>query len=339
MRLRIPGLIPWRKAAPYTLQPPYGEARADFLSRRPGPDDTERADRAVGPFGGIFAVVADVGQDNYLVSVYLFADGTISIYSSVGTHSTGLGGAPSVVETAAVLVEEVQAKLAEFSPVDDLAALPLPDHGCSQILVRTLDGDFAASDRLNSKHEVVAELAAMGLILTHLARAALIEGFDRVEAGQVCYRLDPEYRRVRSTLMSWIPEQVPQAARVVSVVVEIADAEARTVTSLFAFADGSTSVYRSDGTRADGLSGIPGVAGAAGALLHSVESALPAFRPSALLPLPQPGRVQFIVHAKLRDDGVWTELAAIVTRAELEDGSHPLSAAFDRANEVLRLAV
>ena len=203
--------------------------------------------------------------------------------------------------------------------MSDLGTLPIPDPAARRILVRTYKGDFAASDRLGSKHEVVAELSAMGLIVTQLARAALIEGFDRVEAGEVRYRMDPEYRRVRSTLMSWIPEQeqVPPAARVVSVVVEMADAEARTVTSLFAFADGSTSVYRSDGTLADGLSGIAGVADAAGALLRSIETALPAFRPSALLPLPQPGRVQFVAHARLRDDGVWTELVAIATRAEL----------------------
>ena len=62
----------------------------------------------------IFAVVVDVAHDTYLVSVYLFADGTITIHSSAGTHSTGLRGAPSVVEGAAAIFEEVEAKLAEF---------------------------------------------------------------------------------------------------------------------------------------------------------------------------------------------------------------------------------
>jgi hypothetical protein len=124
----------------------------------------------------------------------------------------------------------------------------------------------------------------------------------------------------------------------VSVAVEIPDAETETVTSLFAFADGSTSVYRSDGTLAEGLSGITGVAEAARGLLDSVEAALSAFGPAELISLPQPGRVQFVAHARLGVDGEWAELLAMAARAALADGSHPLAAAFDRANELLRIA-
>ena len=334
--MRFLGRSPRREPVPYVLHPPYGEARSELLSRRPAPAD----DVAARPFGRLFAVVADVGLDDYLVSVYLFADGTISIYSSVGIHSTGLRGAPKVAATATAIFEEVQTALGEFSPVEDLSTLPLPDRGNSQILARTFDGDFAASDRLNSKHEMVAELAAMAHLLTQLARMAVVEGFDRAEAGEVLYRLDPEYRRVRSALLDWVParEQVPVTTRVVSVAVEIADAETETVTSLFAFADGSTSVYRSDGTLARGLSGMPGVAAAARALLESIEAVLPAFGPGGLISLPQPGRVHFVAHARLGEEGETTELLATAPRTGLADGSLPLSAAFDRANEVLRIA-
>ena len=340
--MRFLGRSPRRDAVPYVLHRPYGEARSKLLSRRPAPED-DAADGPAGtarPFGRPLAVVVDVGLDTYLVSVYLFADGTITIHSSEGIHSIGLRGAPKVAAAATAILEEVEASFGEFSPVEDVSTLPLPDRGNSQILARTYEGDFAASDRLNSKHEVVAELAAMALILTQLARIALVEGFDRVDAGEVRYRLSPEYRRVRSTLMDWVPalEQVPEAVRVVSVAVEIGEAETETVTSLFAFADGSTSVYRSDGTLAKGLSGTPGVADAARALLDSIETALSAFGPAELISLPQPGRVQFVARARLRQDGEWTELLAIATRAELADGSHLLSASFDRANEVFRIA-
>ena len=336
MSVRFLGRSPRREAVPYVLHPPYGEARSKLLSRRPAPED----DVTARPFGRLFAAVADVGLDTYLVSVYLFADGTIEIYSSVGLHSSGLRGAPSVAAAATAILEEVEAALGEFSPVEDVKTLPLPDRGNSQILARTYEGDFAASDRLNSKHEMVAQLAAMALLLTQLARMALDEGFDRLEADEVRYRLAPEYRRVRSTLMDWLPapEQVPAAARVVSVAVEIAEPETEIVTSLFAFADGSTSVYSSDGTLAEGLSHIPGVADAARALLDSIETALSTFGPVELISLPQPGRVQFVAHARLGEDGECTELLAIATRAGLADGLHPLSAAFDRANEVLRIA-
>jgi hypothetical protein len=340
--VRFLGRSPRREAVPYVLHPPYGEARSKLLSRRAAPEDAAAPGPAgtARPFGRLFAVVVDVGLDDYLVSVYLFADGTITIHSSVGIHSTGLRGALKVAAAATAILEEVEAALGEFSPVQDVSTLPLPTRGNSQILVRTYEGDFAASDRLNSKHETVAELAAMALLLTELARMALVEGYDRVEAGEVRYRLDPEYRRVRSTLMDWLPgpEQVSAAVRVVGVAVEIADADTETVTSLFAFADGSTSVYRSDGTLAEGLSGIPGIADAARSLLDSIEAALSAFGPAELISLPQPGRVQFIAHASLGEGGEWMELLAVATRAALADRFHPLAAAFDRANEVLRIA-
>ena len=327
---------PRREVVPYDLHPPYGEARSTLLSRRPGPQD----DTAARPFGRLFAVVADVGFDDYLVSVFLFADGTISIYSTGGIHSTGLRGAPKVAQAATAIVEEVEKAIGEFSSVEDLGALPLPDRCHSQILARTYEGDLAAFDQPNPKRGPVAMLSAMALLLTELARTALIEGLDRVEVGEVSYRLAPEYRRIRSTLMDWLPgpERLPAAARVASVAVEIGETETETVTSLFAFADGSTSLYRSDGTLVEGLSEIPGIADATGALLNAIENAIPAFERAELIALPQPGRVQFVARARLGGDGKWTELLAVTSRAALADGSHPLSAAFDRANDVLRIA-
>jgi hypothetical protein len=332
--MRFPGRSGRRENVPYVPGPQYCEARSTLLSRRPDPGDQATAR----PFGRVFSAVADVGLEDGLVSVYLLADGTISIYTTGGIHSTGLRGAPKVAAVAAEILEGIDNALGEFSPVEDLTAVPLPDHGHFQILVRTYEGDLVASDRHGPKHGAVAELAAMALILTDLARTALAEGFDRVEAGEVIYQLGPEYRRLRSALMDWLPEQLPVSARVASVTVEIGEAEPAMVTSLFAFADGSTSVYRSDGTLMEGLSGVPGVAAAARALLDSIETALAAFGPAELISLPQPGRVQFVARARLGEGGEYRELQAIAGRPALADGSHPLSAAFDRANDVLRLA-
>jgi hypothetical protein len=340
--MRFLGRSPRREPVPYVLHPPYAEARSQLLSRRPAPEDDAAAGPAgtPRPSGQLFAVVADLGLDDHLVSVFMFADGTISIYSSVGIHSTGLRGATKVAEAATAIFEQVEQTLGEFSPVEDVGVLPLPDRGQSQILARTYEGDFAVSDRLNHRHEVVATLAAMALILTRLARIALVEGFDRVEAGEVGYRLAPEYRRLRSTLMDWLPasEQIPAATRVASVAVEIGEAATETVTSLFAFADGSTSLYRSDGTLMEGLSETPGMADAARALLESIEPALSAFGPVELISLPQPGRVQFVARARLGENAEWSQLVAVASRQALADGLHPLSAAFDRANVIIRIA-
>ncbi|HEX7491985.1 MAG TPA: hypothetical protein VF337_09820 [Candidatus Limnocylindrales bacterium] len=334
--MRLMGRSPRGEAAAYVVRSPYGEARAELLSRRPGSVDNVSA----GPFGRLFAVVADMGLEMDLVSVYVFADGTIAIYNTGGIHSTGLRGAPKVSQAAEAILEEVEKTLGEFSPVEDIGTIPLPRRGHCQILARTLDGDFVAFDQSNPKHGPVAVLAAMALILTKLARTVLIEGLDRVEAGEVRYAVAPEYRRIRSTLMDWLPgpERLPAAARVAGVAMEFGDAATDTVTSLFAFADDSTSLYRSDGALVEGLSEVPGMAIAARALLASIEAALPEFRPAELISLPQPGRVQFMARARLGGSGEWTRLLAITSREALAGGRHPLSAAFDQANEVLRIA-
>jgi hypothetical protein len=87
-----------------------------------------------------------------------------------------------------------------------------------------------------------------------------------------------------------------------------------------------------------GLSVTPGVADAARALLESIKPALSAFGPAELISLPQPGRVQFVARARLDENSEWSQLLAVASREALAGGLHPLSAAFDRANEVLRIA-
>ena len=84
--MRFLGRSQRREAVPYAIHPPYGEARSKLLSRRPAPEDDAAAGPAgtARPFGRLFAGVADVGLDTYLVSVYLFADGTISGGNEVG---------------------------------------------------------------------------------------------------------------------------------------------------------------------------------------------------------------------------------------------------------------
>jgi len=333
--MRFLGRPPRPQPLPYAIHPPYAEARAELLAHRPAPGTIRR----VVPWGRLFGVVVDVGLDEYLVSVYLLDDGTISIYSTAGIHSTGLRGAARVADAARAIVEETDAALDGFTRVEDGAALPLPERGHSRVLARTYDGDLVATDAAESTQRAVAELSAMAIILTRLARAALVEGFDRVETGEVRYQLSPDYRRLRSTLMDWLPplDELPPGARLASLVVETGDAATATVTSLFAFADGSASVYRSDGAVAKGLGDLPDTAASVRSLLGAAESAMASFGPAGLIAPPQPGRVQLVVRA-LAADGDWTELVAVADRSDLEAGSHPLSAAWERALPLLRSA-
>ena len=332
--MRLFGRTSRHEPEPYVLYPPYGEARAAVLARGPEPG-VEAADR---PFGPLFSVVVDVGLEDYLMTVCIVADGAISIYSSAGIHSTGLRGAPSVAAAAATIVEEIASNLGQLTPVGDLAAVPIPERGHSQILARTHRGDLIASDTLEEQRKLVAEVAAMAFLLGRLARAALAEGFDRVEAGDIVYALAPEYRRIRSALLDWLPEHLPDMARVAGAAVEIGDAETQTVTSLFVFADGSTSVYRSDGAVGEGLSERPGVAAASAELLDAVGRSLGVFGPAGLLSPPQPGRVLFVVRARFESDGEWTEGVATAGGETLARGGHPLSPAFACAREILRMA-
>ena len=327
---------PRQDSVPYSIHPPYGEERSRLLARRPAIGE----DAANRPFGRLYSVVADVGFDDYLMSVYLFADGTISIYSSAGIHSTGLHGAQKVASAATAILEDVEQALGDFSPIDDLGELPLPSRGHSQILARTYDGDFAAMPQPGSKGAAITRILAMAYILSRLARQAVVEGFDRTEVGETLYEVEPEYRRLRASLMDWMPApgQLAAAARVASVVVEVGDAETQAVTSLFVFADGSASVYRSDGKIVEGLSGKPGVADSARALFDAVDRVRSIFGPSDLVLLPQPGLVQFVVRVRLIDGGEWKPLFAIATREALADGSHPLSAAFAHANQILEIS-
>jgi hypothetical protein len=334
VQVRFPGRSRRHQAEPYAFYPPYEAARAELLARRPEPG-VEAADR---PFGPIHSIAVDVGLDDYLFSVYVVADGSISIYSSAGIHSTGLRGAPKVAAAAATIVNEVRETLGRYTPVADLAALPLPDRGRSQVLVRTHDGDLVASNAVDAQRKLVDEIAAMAFLLTRLARSALAEGFDRVEAGDIVYTLAPDYRRIRSALLDWLPEHLPATAKVAGVLVEFGDAETQTVTSLFAFADGSTSVYRSDGAVAEGLSETPGIAAAAAEMLGSVAGSLAAFGPAGLFSPPQPGHVQFVIQARFEADGEWIEAIATASRGALAGGGHPLSAAFACATEILRIA-
>jgi hypothetical protein len=347
-----------RVSAPYPIRPPYGQARASLLAKRPPVDPGSGGSVADGgapaaapaaavvaptvrPRARPFSVVVDLGLETYLVSVFLFADGTISIYSTEGIHSTGLRGSAKVAAAGDVILDDVATSLREFVPVDDIAALPLPGRGEIQILVRTSEGDLAASDGLGTKRALLASLGSLALLLTQLARAAVVEGFDRVEAGELRYELTPDFRRIRTTLLDWVPrpEELLINGRVAGVAVEFGDAESGTITSLFAFADGSASVYRSDGslTRSAGGAGSSVVVtDRVKELLDGFESALSVFGPAALIAPPQPATVQFVAHVRRPDDADWIQVVAVVARRDLDSGSHPLSTALERALALLR---
>jgi hypothetical protein len=103
----------------------------------------------------------------------------------------------------------------------------------------------------------------------------------------------------------------------------------KSVATLVAFADGSTSLYFSNGGGVIGAGEHESVRRAADELLSSAEQHIALFVPANRTPLPGLGRVCFYVHSF---GGIQTAEAA---EDDLGYGRHPLSNVFHSAQGVI----
>jgi hypothetical protein len=99
--------------------------------------------------------------------------------------------------------------------------------------------------------------------------------------------------------------------------------------SLVAFADGTTSLYLSNGGGVIGAGEHAAVRQASEGLLSAAESHVGRFAPVPDTALPPPGRVRFVIRTF---NGT---LGAEVAEADLGGGAHPLSAVFFAAHGVI----
>jgi len=102
--------------------------------------------------------------------------------------------------------------------------------------------------------------------------------------------------------------------------------------TLMAAADGSTSLYLSNGGATIGGGAVPEIADATQHLLALVEGWLRSFAPATGFPLPRRGRARFVA---LTFDGARTAEAGL---EELSRGDHPLTPIF-RASEIVLSAM
>lgn len=116
-------------------------------------------------------------------------------------------------------------------------------------------------------------------------------------------------------------------AHVWGVVMETGYPEA--VASLVVFADGTTSLYFSNGGGIIGAGEHASVSAASEALLTAAEAHLARLTPVGATPLPAVGRVRFHVRT------FTGTLGAEVSEAEAGEGQHPLSPLFYAAHEVI----
>lgn len=102
--------------------------------------------------------------------------------------------------------------------------------------------------------------------------------------------------------------------------------------TLMAAADGTTSLYLSNGGATLGGGAVPEIADATQHLLTLVEGWLSSFAPATAFPLPARGRAHFVA---LTFDGARTADAGL---DELARGDHPLTPIF-RASEIVLAAM
>ena len=102
--------------------------------------------------------------------------------------------------------------------------------------------------------------------------------------------------------------------------------------TLMSAADGSTSLYLSNGGATIGGGAVPEIADGTQHLLMLIEGCLSSFDPATAFPLPAQGRARFVA---LTFDGARTAEAGL---DELSRGDHPLTLIF-RASEIVVAAV
>jgi hypothetical protein len=139
-------------------------------------------------------------------------------------------------------------------------------------------------------------------------------------------------RGLRQQALSVDAEQLGLATlegckRVWGVLMETGYAEA--VATLVALADGTTSLYVSNGGGVIGAGEHHAVRAASNALLHKADTHLGGFAPATATPPPEVGRVRFYVRTF---DGT---LVAEAEERTLGEGRHPLSPVFYAAHAVI----
>src|SRR5262249_48013954 len=121
-----------------------------------------------------------------------------------------------------------------------------------------------------------------------------------------------------------LPEQLP---RVWGAIMEIGFPDG--AATLVCFADGSTSLLFSSGRGMTDSGEQPPVREAADAFLNAADSALAAFVPAIVSPLPLPGRVRFYLRTT---DGLAAQDA---DEQELTRGEGPLAALYHAGQRVI----
>jgi hypothetical protein len=136
--------------------------------------------------------------------------------------------------------------------------------------------------------------------------------------------LSPVYTDMREELLAVSPDttQMKPTDKLPHVYGALIDIGFEVLFTVATFADGSTSVYNSNGGGNAGLGGLPDVVAMNGALLRTIESQLNEFKPVESTPLPAFGRVRFTI---LTYDG---RLGAEVDGGSLLRGKHSLAKPF-----------
>jgi hypothetical protein len=156
--------------------------------------------------------------------------------------------------------------------------------------------------------------------------------WSRLFSGRKAAAADNPYHALREQVLTLKAEvlEPPAPGRILGVVMETGYKEA--VVTLVAIADGTVSLYFSNGGGMIGLGGHEGPRAAGLRLISAAGSFLGSLTPAKAHPLPALGMTQFFV---LTGDGV---LTAGAREEDLGMNRHPLSPLYHAAQEVITQA-
>jgi hypothetical protein len=153
-------------------KPPGQPVYLDLRGRVLGLDPAEVGIQPTPDLPHIWAILADIGIGGGVATIVAFADGTTSLYTSVGGGMIGSGSVPAVRATNQALLRICEAHLEAFARS---ATDSPPGDGEVSFVVLTYDGPRRASATIkglfDSNHPLSAAWSAANEVMTQLRLA------------------------------------------------------------------------------------------------------------------------------------------------------------------------
>lgn len=120
----------------------------------------------------VWGAIVELGYPTGIATLMVLSEGTISLYFSNGGGVIGAGEDPAVRLPGEVLLDSLEAHLAELQPVE---VTPTPRIGRVRFYARTFDGTFGAEvpeeDLTSGEHPLSPTFHAAHAVITAIRHA------------------------------------------------------------------------------------------------------------------------------------------------------------------------